>query len=136
MTGILRGQRPDLTPAQLVGVALAGVPVLATLLRAFGVYDVSPDQQQALQDTVTWGGVLGGLLFASDAGLRAARNHADARRDAAALSSPTGPQVLPEVDEEDETDAQLEDAPLDALALDGFVGPQSSSVPDTPGDLR
>jgi hypothetical protein len=44
--------------------------------------------------------------------------------------------VLPEVDEEDETDAQLEDAPLDALALDGFVGPQSSSVSDTPGDLR
>jgi 4-amino-4-deoxy-L-arabinose transferase-like glycosyltransferase len=135
MTGILRGQRPDLTPAQLVGVALAGVPVIATLLHAFGVYDVSAEQQQALQDTVTWGGVLGGLLFASDAGLRAARNHADARRDAAALSAPTGPQMLPEVDEEDEEDAQLADAPLDAVALEGLVGPQSSSIPDMPEDL-
>jgi hypothetical protein len=135
MTGIIRGQRPDLTPAQLVGVALAGVPVVATLLRAFGVYDVSPEQQQALQDTVTWGGVLGGLLFASDAGLRAARNHADARRDAAALSAPTVPHAVPEVDEEDEADADVDDVALDEAELDGLLGPHSSTVPDTPEDL-
>jgi hypothetical protein len=135
MTGIMRGQRPDLTPAQLVGVALAGVPVVATLLRAFGVYDVSPDQQQALQDTVTWGGVLGGLLFASDAGLRAARNHADARRDAAALSAPTAPHAVPEVDEEDEADVDVDDVPLDEAELDGLLGPHSSAVPDTPEGL-
>lgn len=132
MTGITRGQRPDLTPAQLVGVALAGVPVLATLLRAFGVYDVSLEQQQALQDTVTWGGVLGGVLFASDAGLRAARNHADARRDAAALSAPTSPHALPEIDEEDEAD----DAAIDDAELDSLLGPHSSTVPDAPEDLR
>jgi len=132
MTNIMRGHRPDITPAQLVGVIVAGVPVIATLLRAFGAYDVTPEQQHALQETVTWGAVLGGALFASDAGLRAARNHADARRHAAALSAPGGPQVLPEVDEVDEADVQLADAPLDAVALDGFAGPQSSSVPDTP----
>jgi hypothetical protein len=130
MTNIMRGHQPDITPAQLVGVVVAGVPVVATLLRAFGVYDVTPDQQHAMQETVTWGAVLGGALFASDAGLRAARNHADARRHAAALSAPGGPQVLPEVDGEDE-----QDAPLDALALDGVAGPQSSSVPDAPEDV-
>ena len=135
MTNVLRGKQPDITPAQLVGVIVAGVPVVATLLRAFGVYDVTADQQQALQETVTWGGVLGGVLFASDAGLRAARNHADARRHAAALSAPTGPHVLPEVDEEDESDAELADAPLDVAEVNGLVGPQSSTVPDTPEDI-
>jgi hypothetical protein len=135
MTNVLRGKQPDITPAQLVGVVVAGVPVVATLLRAFGVYDVTPDQQHALQDTVTWGGVLGGVLFASDAGLRAARNHADARRHAAALSAPTEPHALAEVDPEDEVDGELADAPLDVAELNGLVGPQSSTVPDTPEDI-
>jgi hypothetical protein len=132
MTNLMRGHQPDITPAQLVGVIVAGVPVIATLLRAFGVYEVTPEQQHALQETVTWGAVLGGALFASDAGLRAARNHAHARRHAAELAAPGGPRVLPKVDEQDEADAQFADAPLDAVALDGFAGPQSSSVPDTP----
>ena len=135
MSNVLSGKRPDLTPAQLVGALVAGVPVVATLLRAFGVYDVSPDQQEALQNTVTWGAVLGGALFASDAGLRAARNHADARRDAAALSAPTAPHAVPEVDEEDEADADVDDLPLDEAELDGLLGPHSSTVPDTPEDL-
>jgi hypothetical protein len=135
MTNLMRGHQPDITPAQLVGVIVAGVPVIATLLRAFGLYEVTPDQQHALQETVTWGAVLGGALFASDAGLRAARNHGNARRHAAELAAPGGPRVLPKVDEQDEADAQLADAPLDAVALDGFAGPQSSSVPDTPEAL-
>jgi hypothetical protein len=85
MSSILRGNRPDLTPAQVVGVLAAGIPILANLLHAFGVYDVSPEQQQALQDAVTWGGVLAGVLFAADAGLRASRNAADSRRHAATV---------------------------------------------------
>ena len=41
---------PDVTPVQLVAI----VPVLAALLRAFGVYDLSPEQQNALNDAVTF----------------------------------------------------------------------------------
>jgi predicted acylesterase/phospholipase RssA len=76
------------------------------------------------------------LLFASDAGLRTARNHADARRDAAALSAPTEPHALQEVDEADEADGEVGDGPLDVTELDTFRGPQSSTVPDAPEDLR
>ena len=104
MTSILSGQRPDITPAQLVGVLVGGVPVLATLMRAFGVIDMSPEQERALQDAVPWAAALAGLLFASDAGVRAARNAADARRDAAALSSSAGPQAhayAPELGDDD-----------------------------------
>ena len=95
MTSIFRGQRPDLTPAQVVGLLVAGIPIIANLLRAFGVFDATPDQEQALTDTMTWAGIFAGLLFASDAGVRAARNAADSRRDAAALSSPAMPHEEP-----------------------------------------
>lgn len=112
MTQIFRGQRPDLTPAQVVGLLVAGIPVIANLLRAFGVYDVSAEQERALTDTLMWAGVLAGLLFASDAGVRAARNAADAKREAAALSAPGGPHA----DEPDMSDDEL-DEPGDDLAL-------------------
>jgi hypothetical protein len=135
MSNVLGGKQPDLTAAQLAGVFVAGVPVIATLLRVFGVYNLNDDEQKALQDAVTWGGIVAGALFASDAGLRAARNHADARRQAAALSAPTAPHTLPEVDEEDIANAELDDAPLDGSELEGLAGPVSSSVPDTPEDV-
>src|SRR4051812_3980528 len=87
ITSIFGGKRPDITPAQIAGLLVAGVPAIATLLRVFGVYDLSPDQQKALEDMLTWGGVIAGVLFASDAGLRAARNHADARTAQAAAAT-------------------------------------------------
>ena len=102
MTALVRGQRPDLTPAQVIGVIVGGIPVIASLLRAFGVYEASPEQEQALQNAVTWGVAAAGLLFASDAGLRAARNVADARRDAAVLAAPGAPRVAVEGAEEAE----------------------------------
>ncbi len=132
-SSILRGTRPDLTPAQLVGVLVAGVPVIATLLRAFGVYDVGPDQQQALQDALTWGGVLAGLLLASDTGVRAARNVADARRDAAVLASPVTPHTAP-------SDLEaLEGLPAggdDDAAFAALVGADGGTFPDAPGEQR
>jgi hypothetical protein len=124
-SSILRGTRPDLTAAQLVGVLVAGVPVLATLLRAFGAYDLSAEQQQALQDALTWGGVLAGLLLASDAGLRAARNAADARRDAAALASPAQPHAAPEALE----DAGAEPGFADDAAFAALLG-GDDALPD------
>jgi hypothetical protein len=64
-----RPRRPDITPAQLV----AGIPILATLLRAFGVYDLTIEQQNALEDTVTWAIA----LLGADAIIRFGRNLAE-----------------------------------------------------------
>jgi hypothetical protein len=126
MTSILRGPRPDLTPAQVVGVLLAAIPVIANLLRAFGLYDVSAEQQQALQEAMTWGGVVAGLLFASDAGVRAARNAADARRDAALLSAPAAPHDVSGA----LTPPDL--APAGDAALDALLNRRPRATPDAP----
>jgi hypothetical protein len=85
------GLRPDVTPAQLTGVLLGGVPAMAGLLRAFGVYELSKEQQQALGDAQRWGAISAVGLFLSDAGLRAARNHADAQVQAASLTPVPSP---------------------------------------------
>jgi hypothetical protein len=121
MASIFSGTRPDLTPAQVVGLLVAGVPILANILRAFGVYEVSHEQQQALQDTLTWGGVMAGALFAADAGVRAARNAADAKRDAAALSTPPDPGLVVAFDPPE--DAVAMPTPPDAVdAIDAVDG--------------
>ncbi len=136
MTSIFRGQRPDITPAQVVGVLIAGVPVIASLLRAFAVYDLSPDQQEALRDALVWCGVTAGVLFASDAGLRAARNAADARRDSAALSAPATPHT--EVPEAHDSGPRVDEAASAAFGQEftELVGPESGSVPDAPDVIR
>jgi hypothetical protein len=130
MRSAFTGQRPDVTPAQLVGLIVAGVPVLATLLRAFGVFDLSTEQEDALTNAVGWACGFGAVLLASDAGLRAARNAADSRRDAAALSSPAMPHAEP---------AMVEASPDDVDRLEDelqLLAPDSGTVPDSPGDLR
>jgi hypothetical protein len=129
MRSAFTGQRPDVTPAQLVGLIVAGVPVIATLLRAFGVFDLSKEQEDALTNAVGWACGFGAVLLASDAGLRAARNAADSRRDAAALSSPAMPHAEPAMVETSGDADHLEDE-LELLA------PDSGTVPDAPGDLR
>ena len=58
--------RPDITPAQII----AGVPVVANLLAAFGVYSLSAGQQAALQDTLGWALA----LLGADALIRVGRN--------------------------------------------------------------
>jgi hypothetical protein len=133
MTSILRGPRPDITPAQIVGVLVAGVPAIAGLLHAFGVYEPTPDQQQALQDAIVWCGVTAGALFASDAGVRAARNAADARRDVAALGAPGTPHAHAPEDLDDAPDAAstMTDAELTAI-----LAPDSGAMPDAPEDRR
>ena len=64
--GTSPARRPDITPAQII----AGVPVLANLLAAFGVYSLSAGQQAALQDTLTWALA----LLGADALIRVGRN--------------------------------------------------------------
>jgi hypothetical protein len=85
MLNIFRGQRPDVTPAQVTAVLVAGVPAIATLLSAFGIAAVSPSQQEALSGALTWCAILAGLLIGGDATLRTARNVVDGKRDAAAM---------------------------------------------------
>jgi len=65
---------PDITPPQIVAMAVGGIPIIAELLHAFGVYDISLEQQQALSNAVTWAGILGAALIGGDAVLRTGRN--------------------------------------------------------------
>ena len=87
MLSILQGRRPDITAAQIGAVLVAGVPAIATLLTAFGVGNLSAAQQDALSGALTWSAILAGLLIGGDATLRAARNLADAKTDAAAMTA-------------------------------------------------
>ena len=83
MLDFLKGRRPDITAAQIGAVAVAGVPGVATLLTAFGVADIDAAQQEALSGALTWSALLAAVLIGGDATLRATRNLADAKTDAA-----------------------------------------------------
>jgi len=76
--GVLRGDRPDLTPAQLAGA----VPVLANLANAFGVFHLSVQQTDSLQQTILYAST----LVVADAAVRFARNAKDAKVEAAGLA--------------------------------------------------
>ena|SRR5829696_2732104 len=106
MFSVFSGQRPDITPAMLVAI----IGALVQLLRAFGVYDVTPEQQEALNVAT---GLLATIVL-GDTVNRVARNHADAKRDAAALSSDAEPH-----------DTMLDDIADDELPSDEteFSGP-------------
>jgi hypothetical protein len=86
MFDFLKGRRPDITAAQIAAALVAGVPGVATLLTAFGVADPNAAQQDALSGAVTWSAILAAVLIGGDAALRGARNLADARTDAAAMT--------------------------------------------------
>jgi hypothetical protein len=123
MLNTLRGPRPDITPAQVTAIVAAA----AQFLRAFGIYDITPEQQEALN-------VASGLLLAvviGDVGIRAARNSADAKRDAAALAAPVAPPADAPVGPE--LAALLtggEDLPTDEEEF--AVDPDTRLTPDTP----
>jgi hypothetical protein len=89
VSNLTKGLRPDITAAQVIGLLIVGLPILANLLRAFGVYDLNPEQTTALEDGLKWAALVAGTLFVSDAGLRAARNQALSKVEAAAVSAPT-----------------------------------------------
>jgi hypothetical protein len=116
------GPRPDVTPAQLMGVLLVGVPVVASSLRALGVYDLSKDRQQALRDAGQWGAISAVGLFLSDAGLRAARNYADAQVQAASLTP------VPSPAQGGLADASVEPPVVGEAAGEGVVDDQESAL--------
>lgn len=96
--------RPAVTAPQIAGILMAGVPIVAQLLHVFGVFDLTLAQQAALGNIIQWATIGAGALFASDAGLRAARNHAHARvaqsrvwrEPAIPPLTPTNPPLAPE----------------------------------------
>jgi hypothetical protein len=90
---LFKGNMPDITPPQAVAAVVAGIPIIAELLRAFGVYDLSVEQQDALSNAVTWAGVLGGALIGGDALLRTGRNLRKGQVEAAIVA---GPSVNPD----------------------------------------
>jgi hypothetical protein len=96
MFKFLEGRRPDITAAQVAAVLVAGMPGVATLLTAFGVVDPTAAQQDALTGALTSSAVLSGLLIAGDAALRSARNVADAKTDAAALTAGDPTRLSPD----------------------------------------
>jgi hypothetical protein len=81
------GPMPDITPPQIGGLLVGGIPIFAELLRAFGVYDLGPQQQEALSNAVTWASVLGGALIGGDAILRVGRNLRRGRVEAASVEA-------------------------------------------------
>jgi hypothetical protein len=59
-------KKPDITPVQIV----SGIPIVAELLHAFGVYDLRPAQVDSLEKTATWAIA----LLGADAIIRLGRN--------------------------------------------------------------
>lgn len=87
LRGILSGNRPDITPAQIAGL----VPVTADLLHAFGVYTMTEAQRTSLTRAV----IVGGALIIGDAIVRVGRNVKDGAVEAAALQSEQVPPGAP-----------------------------------------
>jgi hypothetical protein len=79
----MRGPRPDITPVQAMATVLAGVPIGAHLLRAFGAGQNGDGD--AMKESMMWSAAVAGALIGSDALLRAARNYASARTEAMAM---------------------------------------------------
>lgn len=71
--------QPAITPAQIAAAVVALIAPVAELLRAFGVYDLNPAQQSALNGLVLALAGFAAVLVAADAHLRAARNAAHAQ---------------------------------------------------------
>jgi len=116
------GPRPDVTPAQVIGVLLVGVPVVASSLSAIGVYDLSKDRQRTLRDAGQWGAISAVGLFLSDAGLRAARNYADAQVQAASLTP------LPSPAQDGLAAASVEPPVVDEASSERLVGDEEGAL--------
>jgi hypothetical protein len=129
---IFKGQRPDITPAQVVATLVAGIPVVSNLLASFNVYHVSAVQQQALSDSVTWGGVVAGLLIGGDVAIRAARNHADAKVTAATVAAAADGSESSPVDDPADDEGGVPIAELPSDEEEAAAPPPDPDEPDDP----
>lgn len=71
--------RPALTPAQIAAAVIALIVPVATFLRAFGVYDLTPTQQSAVNGLILALAAFAAVLVTADAYLRGKRNDAHAK---------------------------------------------------------
>lgn len=115
----LAGHHPSITPAHVLATVIAGIPIIAHLLAAFGIYSVSEEEQEALSDAMTWAGVLATAIVAGDTGLRASRNAAVAR----VVIAGAGPG------------AAVAPAPAVAVAPALPAAPAAPTASDEPGDV-
>jgi len=134
MANMFTGQRPDLTPAQIV----SGIPILAELLHSFGIYNLTQGQQDSLSKAATWALA----LIAGDTILRVGRGAAMSRVQAAGLvagagAMPAADEAVAPVASDGEPLPQQENLPSDA---EEFASPppgsppvQPSQQPDPPG---
>lgn len=120
----VKGKRPDITPIQV----LALIPIIANLLRAFGVFDLSKEQEDALRDTME--AAIG--LVGADVLLRGFRNYTQAKTETAATFA-----------EADIVSAHVKNNGGDSGAANTTIvneGDGGTTVvtghPDTPGDDR
>lgn len=134
MLGPVKGHRPDITPAHIIALVIAGVPSLLVL---FGV-NLGVDQGAALDKLL----ILAGAIVAGDTGLRIGRNYADATRDAAALSAaaPSSPPAELPPPTEDEGGPEVEfvepgdDAPLPVTPTDDLPSDEAEFAAPPPAD--
>ena len=125
VTDVVRGDRPDITPAQIAGALLAGVPNVLVLS---GV-ELSGEKSAALGGLIA----IGVTLVGGDAYLRAKRNEADAATRAAEAVGQVGESPVDAVGE-DPYDAVGED-PYDALGEDPIdVGEFEDEYDDPTGE--
>jgi hypothetical protein len=97
---VLKGRRPDITAAQIV----SGVPIICTMLAAFGLWEPTEEQKDALTAAVVWAVA---LVF-GDSALRIGRGLAASR------ATP----------EEEAGDLDADEAMIEA---------ETATVPDAPG---
>lgn len=121
MLSIFTGRRPDITPAQAIAAAFASVGPIANLVGAH----LSKAQLNSVNDLK----VVALGLFASDAALRIGRNHADAKREAAALSSDKEPPDR--VHSGDNATAPAE-APLEPEEIEAVEQEPQDVLPEPP----
>jgi hypothetical protein len=124
---IFRGQRPDITPAQIV----SGIPILAELLHSFGIYDLSQPQQDSLAKAATWALA----LIAGDTVLRVGRAHAQSRVEAAAVTTPR-PAAPVSGGHIDAADLPTDDEEFAAPPSDLPVQPSQAFPDDLPSDAE
>lgn len=108
MAGLFKGLRPDITPAQILGM----IPATAELGHAFGIFNLTQPQQ----DSLTKFFIAGLALFGVDAFLRVGRAHAQAKVDAA-IYTPAEPPSSPPPFTDPETDVSAGELPDDKTEL-------------------
>lgn len=116
MLNIFRGQRPDLTPAQIVAFIFAAIPYILVLI---GV-DIGTAKAAALDDLK----VLALGLFGADAAIRIGRNYAEGKKAAGVDSvmavaasesndpESASPEPHPDDEKSSEPPSDVEEVPL------------------------